>query len=193
MKKSRIFWLIPVLALSIAWAEEEAETPKRGWLGVFNQSLSRPMLIALNIEHGALVNEVAKGSPAEQAGLEMGDVIIELDEERIDDAAGLRYAVRKRPDKKVGILVRRRGKNKRLEVSLGIREKSGWLHEFELETVPEKALQAIRKAVRAVGPEVERNIELYVMPMDSLRKELDKLRKELEELKEELREKTKGM
>jgi len=50
----------------------------RGFLGVNIESVSRQKADALNLERpaGALVNRVEPGSPADQAGIEVGDVIL---------------------------------------------------------------------------------------------------------------------
>ncbi len=53
----------------------------RGWLGVMIQSLTRDLARAFQLEgeRGALVSQVMKESPAEQAGVLRGDVIMRFD------------------------------------------------------------------------------------------------------------------
>ncbi|OYD14599.1 hypothetical protein CH330_08135 [candidate division WOR-3 bacterium JGI_Cruoil_03_51_56] len=188
MKKSRILWLVPLVFLSFVLAGQKTETVKRGWLGVFSNNLSQPMLIALNIDNGVLVSEVIDSSPADQAGLASGDVILELDGEQITDGSDLRYVVRKRPGKKINMLIRRRGKPKRMHVTLGAREPGGWWQEGRWPQISGETYRAAQKAFRRIGSKVEK----YVMPLDSLRKELDELKQELNELKQKVREGTKG-
>lgn len=53
----------------------------RGYMGIELENISRNLAIALGLKstQGALVTNVVKGSPAEEAGLKPGDVILEFD------------------------------------------------------------------------------------------------------------------
>lgn len=67
----------------------------RGWLGVTIQDV-RPDLakhFQIQSERGALITNVLDGTPAEEAGLKRGDIIIEIDGRPVDDAAILRNRV----------------------------------------------------------------------------------------------------
>jgi serine protease Do len=63
----------------------------RGWLGVSIQRVTPEIAQALGLEknQGALVSNVIENSPAAQAGVQAGDVIVEFGGERIDDSAKL--------------------------------------------------------------------------------------------------------
>jgi serine protease Do len=63
----------------------------RGWLGVSIQRVTPEIAQALGLEknQGALVSSVVEGSPAAQAGVQAGDVIIEFGGEKIDDSSKL--------------------------------------------------------------------------------------------------------
>jgi membrane-associated protease RseP (regulator of RpoE activity) len=190
MKKSCLVWLVPLVVLSWAWAQEDTSAAQNGWLGVYTESLSEPMLVALNIDHGVLVSEVAEGSPAQAAGFESGDVIMEIDSERIDDGHVLRTVVRERPDKKVNTLIRRRGQEKRLSVTLAVQKRPEWSDHFGFPGFPD-VMRFANNALHRAGGEVERDAG-EILPLDSLRKQLDELRKELDQLKEQLKEQTRG-
>ncbi|MGH7843755.1 MAG: PDZ domain-containing protein, partial [Candidatus Binatia bacterium] len=60
----------------------------RGWLGVTIQRVTPQIAKALGLERerGALVANVAQGSPADQAGIETGDVIVEFEGQQIENA-----------------------------------------------------------------------------------------------------------
>jgi putative serine protease PepD len=59
---------------------------------------------------GALITEVADGSPADEVGLEQGDVILSVDNSTTDGAAGVVAAVRDRePGDEVEVVVIREG------------------------------------------------------------------------------------
>ncbi len=67
----------------------------RGWLGVTIQDITPELSqkFGLDTLQGALVSEVAKGSPAHKAGISRGDIILEFDGKRIKDVASLRNIV----------------------------------------------------------------------------------------------------
>jgi serine protease Do len=64
---------------------KEKGKPDMGWLGVSAQPVTPDLAAALGLPEpiGALVNSVAKGGPAEKAGLQRGDVIVDLDGKKI--------------------------------------------------------------------------------------------------------------
>jgi serine protease Do len=63
----------------------------RGWLGVSIQRVTPEIAQALGLEKnsGALVSNIVEGSPAAQAGVQAGDVIVEFGGEKIDDSTKL--------------------------------------------------------------------------------------------------------
>ncbi len=67
----------------------------RGWLGITIQEITPEIArkFDLKMSEGALVSDVAKGSPAHRAGIMRGDVILEINGKRIKDVAGLRNLV----------------------------------------------------------------------------------------------------
>jgi len=69
----------------------------RGWLGVAIQDLNADLAKGFGLEgtQGALVSEVMSGSPAEEAGLQPGDVIVAFGEEPVADTNSLRNLVAK--------------------------------------------------------------------------------------------------
>ncbi len=46
-----------------------------------------------NVESGALITNIVPESAAEEAGLEVGDIIVEVNKEKIDDASELRNKI----------------------------------------------------------------------------------------------------
>lgn len=67
----------------------------RGWLGVTIQPVDASTARAFGLKEpaGALVGEVTLGSPAEKAGLERGDVILEMNGQRFADSSELRTKI----------------------------------------------------------------------------------------------------
>jgi serine protease Do len=80
-------------------------------LGIHAESLTPKMAKELGVEvsQGAVVTEVAEGSPASLAGLEKGDVIVEVDRRPVADVSALEQAVAKAKGQLLMRLVRRGG------------------------------------------------------------------------------------
>jgi len=191
-KTMKVLRILAVLAPVLAFAAGDSTDARRGWLGVYTDELSKPMLVALDIDHGVLVTEVAEESPAAKAGLEAGDVIMSLDGEATADGSALRWAVRDRPDKAVALKVRRRGKEKRLKVTLGARKGAEQTFSFQWPEMPREALLKAERALKEAGPRLKLELDRSDLSLDSLREEMAQLRKELNELRKKLTEKQKS-
>jgi len=94
----------------------------RGWLGVSIQRITPELAESLGLKErrGALVAGIEPGSPAEQAGIRSGDVIIEYDGEKITDSTQLPIMVaRTEVGKPVKITVLRDQRQVPLTVEVG--------------------------------------------------------------------------
>ncbi|MBN8280000.1 MAG: Do family serine endopeptidase [Gammaproteobacteria bacterium] len=95
---------------------------KRGLLGVSISDFNADSAKAYSVEgasEGALVQEVVDGSAAEKAGIEVGDVIVSVDGQRIKTASDLRNAVGlKRSGETVRVDVVRDGKRRQFTAVL---------------------------------------------------------------------------
>ncbi len=95
---------------------------KTGWLGVRIADVTEELAKEkkLGTEEGAYVEKVEGESPADSAGIQKGDVIIEFDGKKISDAADLREFVGKSsPGAAVPIVILREGQKKTLTATLG--------------------------------------------------------------------------
>jgi serine protease Do len=108
-----IGFAIPVnMAKEIAPQLKDKGKVTRGWLGVGIQEVTPELAqsFGLKEKQGALVSEVFKGSPAEKAGIEQGDVIVEFDGKQVKESKDLPQAVAATPvGKNVSIKVSRNG------------------------------------------------------------------------------------
>ena len=94
----------------------------RGWLGVSIQDVDRDLAESFGLDRprGALIAQVGSGSPAEDAGLQSGDIILEFDGQPINSSSDLPHVVGLiAPGSKVEAVVRRDGRNKTLKVVVG--------------------------------------------------------------------------
>ncbi|MGH9003143.1 MAG: S1C family serine protease, partial [Acidimicrobiia bacterium] len=99
-------------------------TRTRPFLGVQMLDVDATVAEEFNLEvtEGALVAEVTEGSGAEVAGLQIGDVIIDIDGEKIEDPGDVSTAVRKhKPGDEIKVTVDRGGERKTVTVRLGER------------------------------------------------------------------------
>jgi serine protease Do len=94
----------------------------RGWLGVAVQKVTEDLAKSFNLKkkNGALVADVVAGGPAEKAGIERGDVIIEFDGQEVKEMNELPRIVANTPiGKEVNVKVLRDGREKTFKVSVG--------------------------------------------------------------------------
>ncbi len=101
---------------------QEAGVVERGWLGVSIQDVDRNLADSFGLDRprGALIAQVGKDSPAEQAGLEPGDVILSFAGEAIETSADLPHVVGLiAPGTKVVAVIFREGKEQDLTVEVG--------------------------------------------------------------------------
>jgi serine protease Do len=89
------FAIPSTMAMAVAHALLAHGTIERAWLGVRVHDITRAVATSLGgpTPQGALIVEVAKGGPAEQAGLQKGDVVVAYQGQGIADADTLRNAV----------------------------------------------------------------------------------------------------
>ena len=91
------------------------------WLGVHVQELNAGLREAIGMgdEEGVLVADVEEDSPAEKAGIESGDVILEIDKKKTPNYKKLVTITRKHdPGDEVEVIVLRDGKKKTFKAKL---------------------------------------------------------------------------
>lgn len=93
----------------------------RGYLGVTIQNVDAAIADNYGLDRpgGALVNSVANGSPADDAGVEAGDLIVDLEGRPVKDRDDLRLRVGEMsPGETVDLTVIRDGKRKSMKIKL---------------------------------------------------------------------------
>jgi len=92
-----------------------------GYMGIGISDVTPENAKFFHVENneGALVTQVESGSPAEKAGLKVGDVSTELDGQKVSDASQLQIEVgQKQPGSGIKLQVLRDGKNVSVPVTL---------------------------------------------------------------------------
>ena len=97
----------------------------QAYMGVSTQDLNAAIAaqLGLPVDEGALVRDVAPGGPADRAGIDPGDVIVEIGGEQIDSSDVIRNALADRdPGEQVQVLlVSPTGDQESVDVTLGVR------------------------------------------------------------------------
>lgn len=96
---------------------------RRGYLGVLIQDVDRDLAEAFGLDkaEGTLVTQVFEGSPAEEAGLMAGDVVLSVNGDSISDSNGLRTMVGlMRPGEKVTLEVWRSDDRKKVLLTFSV-------------------------------------------------------------------------
>ncbi|MFO1116763.1 MAG: DegQ family serine endoprotease [Beijerinckiaceae bacterium] len=90
-----IGFAIPVntVKVVIAAAKSGTKQVRRPWLGATLQTVSKEIADSIGLDRpvGALVADTVAGSPATEAGVKRGDVIVSVDNQPIDDPEALGY------------------------------------------------------------------------------------------------------
>jgi len=116
--------MVTVLAILVTVSAASAGNV---YLGITMETISNSMATALGLDEGqgVLLNEVVDGSPADDAGLRQGDVIIAIDGHQVKGISGLSKALHHfEPDDEVTITVMREGRERELNAVLGEKKKS---------------------------------------------------------------------
>jgi serine protease Do len=187
----------------------------QAYLGVRIQGLSSDLGDYFGVDEGegVLVLEVVEDSPAEDAGLKAGDVILEIDGEKMEDASDLvEYIGEQEPGDEVDITFKRKRRTRTLEVELGEQagmfgERGEWIDKsgdrrririrtepgetgFKTYKVPGKhgSVRVITIPDKDAMLEELENLEIHEIDIDmeDLQEDMEDLKKELQELKREL-------
>ncbi len=118
-----IGFAVPVnMARTVMEQLERYGEVRRGRLGIGIQDVTPDLAEALKLDtaHGAIVNQIEPGSPAEKAELQAGDVVVEVDGREVRNAADLRNRVGlMRVGEDVVVTVLRDGKRKTVRARIG--------------------------------------------------------------------------
>lgn len=126
----------------------------RGRLGVHIQEVTSELAASFGLDekHGAVVSEVIDNSPAARADLQVGDIILAVDGEKVEEMHLLpRMIAAKKPGTKVKLKILRMGKVLKVDVVLDDLEGENG---EELSHSGDDSLEDIGLAVRQLTPEL---------------------------------------
>lgn len=114
---------IPIeVAMNVADQLRKNGRVSRGWLGVLIQDVNSDLAESFGMERprGALVSRVLPDSPADDAGFEVGDIILSFNGDEVIRSKDLPPLVGRTPvEEKAKVKVLRKGKRKSLTVKIG--------------------------------------------------------------------------
>ena len=93
----------------------------RPWVGIYPQDIDATMSRALNLAttDGILVSQVVEEGPAKRAGVQEGDVILEVDGRKVTNASQFRaYVASQVPGKQIKLKINREGRNRDITIKL---------------------------------------------------------------------------
>ena len=148
------------------------------WLGIYLQPLTEQLRDYFRVKDGkgVLISEVVEDSPADEAGLKAGDVIIAVGDEDIEGQDDVVEAIREREEgEEVEIVVVRKGRKKTLTAELTARERDMPKELFMMKPGMGKQHKMMMKMMPPFGKH-----------HNNMKGDLEELRKEMEELKMEM-------
>lgn len=110
------------VAMDVVEQLKTSGSVQRGWLGVVVQEINKDLAESFGLPKpaGALVAQIMPGGPADEGGLEVGDVILEFDGKEINMSSDLPHAVgRVRPGTEATLVVMRDKKRRTIELKVG--------------------------------------------------------------------------
>lgn len=132
----------------------------RGYLGAFIQNMSPELAESFELQagRGILVAQVEEGSPAEMAGLKVGDIITAYQGEAVSDVADFRNRVAlSAPGSREKLDILREGKSKKLSVTLGKLEEGAVMAGTSSQRSEKLGLN-----VQTITPELSRQYDVKV-------------------------------
>ncbi len=128
----------------------------RGYLGVIIQTMTPELSesFGVDVTKGILVSQVINDSPAEKAGLKVGDLIVKYQDREVTDVGDFRNRVSlTSPGSKVSLTVIRNGKRKVINITIGNLEKAPAVSRSSTDSSTESA-EELGLSVQTITPEL---------------------------------------
>lgn len=158
---------IPIdVAMEIQSQLRSSGKVNRGRIGVAIQEVTKELAesFGLGKPQGALVASVEKGSPADKAGLEAGDVILRFNDKAVAQSSDLpRMVGNTKPGTKATLQVWRNGANKDLSVTVGEMPDEQMAGRGQRKGKPAEAVPANRLGLILSEPTAEQKRQLGIL------------------------------
>jgi len=168
-------------------------TIKRGYLGVYLSDLDEDQLKEYKLDGGVIINQVAQDTPADQAGLHDGDVIVMYDGKKVENSKQLSKLIKQtRPETQITLQISRNNAKKDIKVTTG-EDASHYTNlygsfDFEpnsFQNMDEafsnpmwlKILKDYNRGIEKANPRLEESIQKLQQQLEKLKQRLDKLEK----------------
>jgi len=164
----------------------------QSYIGVSITGLSEQLGEYFGVDDGTgvLITEVEDESPAEDAGLKAGDVIIAVGGEEVENSSDVQEIIRDREEgEKVNISVIRDKSEKEFAVEIGERDDADFPHFLSIPDLPRMNfhIPRMKGLHRGVGTD-----DTWLFDSEDFEDEMEELREELRQMKKELRELSKS-
>ena len=156
----------------------EHGTIHRGYLGVYPLEVDEKIKRKYEVSEGVFIEEVVEGSPADEAGMENKDIVLEYNRQRVDNVEQFRKLILDtRPDEEVKIKVLRDGRKQTLIAIIGKAEPLYGVYS------PQYRFQVPPKEV--LIPEFEIP-EMKIFTEKAQRKSLEQILEQMEQFQEQM-------
>ena len=168
-------------------------TIKKGYLGVYLGDLDENQLKEYKLESGVIVNQVAQDTPADQAGLQDGDIIVLYNGKKVENSEQLSKLIKQtRPETQITLQILRDNAKKDIKVTMG-EDTSRYANlygSFDLEPdlfqnmdeafdnpMWQEMQKGYRQRIEKANPKLEQSIHKLQQQLEELKQRLDKLEK----------------
>lgn len=135
----------------------------RGWLGVQIQDVTRQLAESFSMDrpHGALVSKVISGGPADKAGIQIGDIIVEFNGQVIETSSELPPRVGITPiDEKAKVKIIRQGETQEITVKVGLLQPQNSQAANHPNNAPETSVNRVGLVVSDLSAEQRQQLQI---------------------------------
>jgi S1-C subfamily serine protease len=170
---------------------------RRGYLGIYPEEVRSKLSQEYGFDGGVLVGSIVEGSPAEKAGLQDGDMIVEFAGVKVEDVSHIRQLIKDKPaGSQVELVVSRGEEKKRLNAILGAAQSAysySWWSDVQIPEPPkpitaefyQEAAQDYARQVQELEEQDKRSLEELKRQLKELTKQIEEMNLEIEKLKEQ--------
>jgi len=171
---------------------------ERGYLGIYPEDLNPTLAQKYDLTAGVLVSQVVKGSPADQAGLLNGDLVIDFGGTEVKNSNHIRQLIEsRRAGESVELKIIREGEKNKLTAILGKAKPAyqySWRGEFKAPApnfgspmipVEMQSLPNVNRFEQVLSEPNEESISQLREEIMRLEENINKLSDEIEKLKQE--------